>query len=93
MRMVPERPRLIGNGELVLERMTRRDWALANERRAICPNRAPLEYTVPVLQRLVSPQSADAQKEWATNDGRAPVHGVVLKPVDDVDLELVTLCE
>jgi hypothetical protein len=62
VRMIPERLRLIGNNELVLERIARRDRAPANERRTIRPNRAPLEQTVPVLQRLMSLQSIDGWK-------------------------------
>ena len=88
MRMIPERPRLIGNGEIVRERMARHDWALTNERRAVRPNRAPLEHTVPVLQRFVSPSIENLR---GLNDRCAQLHGIVHQTVGDIDLEPVAL--
>lgn len=49
MRVVPKSARLVQNGELILERMPRRDWTLRDPNRAIRPVAALLINTVPVL--------------------------------------------
>jgi hypothetical protein len=52
MRMVPERPRLVRNSEIVIERITRYDGALSDTDRAISIGASFLEHAVPVLHVL-----------------------------------------
>ena len=54
--MVPECSCLVGNLELVQERMARRDRALVDSDWTVRPCRAFLEETVPVLEDIKSEQ-------------------------------------
>ena len=83
---------LIGDVEVVVERMPGGDRALSDKRRAVCPVCSVLKKTVPMLQ-IIDPSACVQGAHVQTNahNGRRLQHVFICEFVDHVDLKVVAL--
>ena len=78
MRVIPVRSRLIESRELVVERVTWDDGTLVDTNGPICPCRAFLEKSVPMLNRQnLDKKSSNIVVERAYNAGADKHRGIV----------------
>ena len=80
---------MVGGGELVQERMARRDGALSDPSRTIRPSTARLEETMPMLRYFG--EHRINERYLVTYDAGRAEHGRICQCIDDIQGECVAL--
>ena len=90
MTVVPERARLIRDGEVVEERVPRSDRALVHECGSVRPVRALLIDAVPVLHKTIYHRKISEGRAH-THHSSGLEHRLVGELIHDVELEVIAL--